>query len=70
VCSGLPASARGVELVILASNEPTQYKLIAQPHIKNVNELKGKRIGVDRVGSSSYYATKKMLEKLGLKVDI
>jgi NitT/TauT family transport system substrate-binding protein len=43
--------------------------LIAQPHIKNVNDLKGKRIGVDRVGSSSYYATKKMLEKLGLKAE-
>jgi ABC-type nitrate/sulfonate/bicarbonate transport system substrate-binding protein len=61
------AAARGLELVIFASNEPTQYKLIVQPHIKSVNELRGKRIGVDRIGSSSYYATKRMLEKIGLK---
>ncbi|MSP37627.1 MAG: ABC transporter substrate-binding protein [Deltaproteobacteria bacterium] len=61
------AAARGFELVIFASNEPTQYKLIVQPHIRSVNELRGQRIGVDRIGSSSYYATKRMLEKLGLK---
>jgi ABC-type nitrate/sulfonate/bicarbonate transport system substrate-binding protein len=63
------ATARGADLVIFASNEPTQYKLIVQPNIKSVNELKGKRIGVDRIGSSSYYATKKMLEKIGLKTE-
>ena len=63
------AAAQGIELVIFASNEPTQYKLIVQPHIKSVNELRGQRIGVDRVGSSSYYATKKLLEKLGLKAE-
>jgi ABC-type nitrate/sulfonate/bicarbonate transport system substrate-binding protein len=65
--TGALAAARGADLVVFASNEPTQYKLIVQPQIKNVNELKGKRIGVDRIGSSSYYATKKMLEKIGLR---
>ena len=63
------AAAQGIELFIFASNEPTQYKLIVQPHIKSVNELRGKRIGVDRIGSSSYYATKRMLEKIGLKAE-
>jgi ABC-type nitrate/sulfonate/bicarbonate transport system substrate-binding protein len=63
------AAGRGIDLVIFGSNEPTQYKLIVQPHIKSVNELRGQRIGVDRVGSSSYYATKRMLEKLGLKAE-
>jgi ABC-type nitrate/sulfonate/bicarbonate transport system substrate-binding protein len=63
------AAARGIELLIFASNEPTQYKLIVQPHIKSVNELRGKRIGVDRIGSSSFYATKRMLDKIGLKAD-
>lgn len=65
--TALQAAARGIDLVIFASNEPTQYKLIAQPGIKSVNELKGKRIGIDRIGSSSFYATKRMLEKLGIK---
>ena len=63
------AAARGVDLVIVASSEPTQYKLIVQPGIKSVAELRGKKLGIDRVGASSYYATRRMLEKLGLKPD-
>jgi ABC-type nitrate/sulfonate/bicarbonate transport system substrate-binding protein len=61
------AAVRGADLVIIASNEPTQYKLIVQPGIRSVAELKGKKVGIDRVGGSSYYATRRMLEKLGLK---
>ena len=61
------AAASGADLIIFASNEPTQYKLIVQPNIKSVQELKGKRIGIDRIGGSSHYATRRMLEKLGLK---
>jgi len=61
------AAAAGADVVIIASSEPTPYKLIVQPGIKNVRELKGKKIGTDRVGGSSYYATRRMLERLGLK---
>ena len=61
------AAVRGADLVIIASNEPTQYKLIVQPGIRSAAELKGKKVGIDRVGGSSYYATRRMLEKLGLK---
>jgi ABC-type nitrate/sulfonate/bicarbonate transport system substrate-binding protein len=61
------AAVRGIDLVIIASNEPTQYKLIVDPKIKKAEELKGKKIGIDRIGGSSYYATRRMLEKLGLK---
>ena len=61
------AAANGAELVIIASSEPTQYKLIVQSGIKTAAELKGKKIGSDRIGGSSYYATRRMLEKLGLR---
>jgi ABC-type nitrate/sulfonate/bicarbonate transport system substrate-binding protein len=61
------AAVRGADLVIIASNEPTQYKLVVQPAIRSVGELKGKKVGIDRVGGSSYYATRRMLDKLGLK---
>ncbi len=61
------AAARGAEMVIIASNEPTQYKLIVQSSIKSAKDLKGKKIGIDRIGGSSYYATRRMLEKLGIK---
>ena len=60
------AAVRGSDVVIIASNEPTQYKLMAQPHVMSVHELRGKKIGIDRIGGSSYYATRRMLEKLGL----
>jgi NitT/TauT family transport system substrate-binding protein len=60
------AAAAGADVVLIASSEPTPYKLIVQPGIKSVAELKGKKIGTDRVGGSSYYATRRMLEKLGL----
>ena len=63
------AAANGVDLVIIASSEPTQYKLIVQPGIKTSADLKGKKIGSDRVGGSSYYATRRMLEKLGLRLE-
>jgi ABC-type nitrate/sulfonate/bicarbonate transport system substrate-binding protein len=54
---------------VVASSEPTQYKLVVQPHIKSVTDLRGKRLGIDRIGGSSYYATRRILEKLGLKPD-
>lgn len=63
------AAAVGGDLVIIASSEPTQYKLIAQPGIKSVADLKGKRVGIDRIGGASYYATRRMLEKLGLRAE-
>ena len=67
--TGAQAAAAGADVVIIASSEPTPYKLIVQPGIKSIAELKGKRIGTDRLGGSSYYATRRMLEKLGLKPD-
>jgi ABC-type nitrate/sulfonate/bicarbonate transport system substrate-binding protein len=63
------AAAGGADLVIIASSEPTQYKLIVQPGIKTAADLKGKKIGSDRIGGSSYYATRRMLEKLGLRLE-
>ncbi len=61
------AVANGAELVIFASAPPTPYKLIAQPQYKTVEDLKGKKVGIDRIGGSSYYATRRMLQRLGLR---
>jgi NitT/TauT family transport system substrate-binding protein len=61
------AAAAGADLVIIGSSEPTPYKLIVQPGIKSVADLKGKKVGIDRVGGASYYATRRILDKLGLK---
>jgi ABC-type nitrate/sulfonate/bicarbonate transport system substrate-binding protein len=64
------AVANGAELVIFASAPPTPYKLIAQPQYKTVDDLKGKKVGIDRIGGSSYYATRRMLQRLGLRPEV
>lgn len=61
------AAARGSDLIILATAEPIRYKLIVQPEIKTVADLKGRKIVIDRVGGTSYYISLRLLEKLGLK---
>ena len=67
VDSAALAVSRGSDLVALATAEPIEYKLIAQPEIKTVKELRGKKIVVDRVGGTSYYISLQILEKVGLK---
>jgi ABC-type nitrate/sulfonate/bicarbonate transport system substrate-binding protein len=61
------AAARGSDLVVLATAEPIEYKLITQPGVTNAKDLKGKKIVVDRVGGTSYYISLQILEKVGLK---
>lgn len=61
------AAARGSDLVALATAEPIEYKLITQPNVKTVNDLRGKKVVVDRVGGTSYYISLQILEKVGLK---
>jgi ABC-type nitrate/sulfonate/bicarbonate transport system substrate-binding protein len=51
----------------VATAEPIEYKLITQPNIRTVKELRGKKVVVDRVGGTSYYISLQILEKVGLK---
>ena len=67
VDSAALAAARGSDLVALATAEPIEYKLITQPNVKTVKDLRGKKIVVDRVGGTSYYISLQILEKVGLK---
>ena len=67
VDSAARAASRGSDLVVLATAEPIEYKLITQPGVKTVKDLKGKKIVVDRVGGTSYYISLQILEKVGLK---
>jgi len=55
------AAAAGADLVVIASSEPTQYKLIVQPGIKSAADLKGKKVGIDLIGVASYYSTRRIL---------
>lgn len=67
VDSAALAASRGSDLIAVATAEPIEYKLITQPGIKTVKDLKGKKIVVDRVGGTSYYISLQLLEKVGLK---
>jgi ABC-type nitrate/sulfonate/bicarbonate transport system substrate-binding protein len=67
VDSAALAASRGSDLVVLATAEPIEYKLITQPNVKTVKDLRGKKIVVDRVGGTSYYISLQILEKVGLK---
>jgi NitT/TauT family transport system substrate-binding protein len=61
------AATQGADVIILATAEPIPYKLIVQPNIKTVDDLKGKKIAIDRIGGTSYHITLRMLEKLNVK---
>jgi NitT/TauT family transport system substrate-binding protein len=67
VDSAALAAARGSDLIAMATAEPIEYKLITQPNVKTVKDLRGKKIVVDRVGGTSYYISLQILEKVGLK---
>jgi len=67
--SAAQSAAKGSDIVLLGTAEPLRYKLIVQPTIKAIQELKGKKIVVDRVGGTSYYISLRLLEKAGVKID-
>ena len=65
--SAAQAASKGSDIILIGTAEPLRYKLIAQPSIKTVKDLNGKKIVVDRVGGTSYYISLRFLEKVGLK---
>jgi ABC-type nitrate/sulfonate/bicarbonate transport system substrate-binding protein len=64
--SGVGAAARGAPVAIIASLGPIAYKLVANPSITSVQQLKGKIIGSSRIGAGSDYALQRLLPKVGL----
>jgi ABC-type nitrate/sulfonate/bicarbonate transport system substrate-binding protein len=64
------ADLKGADVVIVASgmNQGIQ-RLMARPDLKNPQDLVGKKVGVTRVGTSSYNALWIMCEKWGIPFD-
>jgi len=57
----------GLDLVFIGGmHESMLYHLIADSSIKTPQDLKGKKIGISRFGSSSHYAVEAVLKKVGL----
>ncbi len=66
----LAAAVNGADLKVLATLSPYYpYKLEVNSSIKTAQDLKGKKIGISRIGSSSDSATRAALSKLSLNPD-
>ncbi len=63
----LSAAAEGGDLVIISITGPVYpFVFMAPAAVTSVDQIKGKKIGVSNVGSSSDIATRVMLKKVGL----
>ncbi|MGE5217096.1 MAG: ABC transporter substrate-binding protein [Chloroflexota bacterium] len=62
------AKLRGADLVLVAGATNRQvFSLMAKPEIKKIADLKGKKIGITRVGSSTHTSALYALGSAGLK---
>ncbi|HEV8722955.1 MAG TPA: ABC transporter substrate-binding protein [Candidatus Binatia bacterium] len=64
---GVAANLEGADLVyFLGLLDKLNYQLITRPEIKGVEQLKGKKFGVSRFGSSADFGMRAMLKRLGV----
>jgi ABC-type nitrate/sulfonate/bicarbonate transport system substrate-binding protein len=64
--ASIVAAGRGLPVVIVGSFGSTTYKLVASP---GITDLRGKVVGTSRIGSSTDFALRRALSKLGLTPD-
>jgi NitT/TauT family transport system substrate-binding protein len=64
---GVAANLEGADLVyFLGLLDKLNYQLVTRPEIKNVEQLKGKKFGVSRFGSSADFGMRALLKRLGV----
>ena len=64
---GVAANLEGGDIVYFAGLlDKLNYQLITRPEIKSPEQLKGKKFGVSRYGSSADFGMRAMLKKLGV----
>ena len=67
---GVVAKLQGADIALLAANNPTMhFSLFVSPEIKKPADLRGKRAGVSRFGSSSDFCIRYIFKSLGLADD-
>jgi NitT/TauT family transport system substrate-binding protein len=64
--ASIVATGRGLPVVIVGSFGSTTYKLVANP---GVTDLRGKTVGTSRIGSTTDFALRRALSKLGWTPD-
>jgi ABC-type nitrate/sulfonate/bicarbonate transport system substrate-binding protein len=68
--AALQAMAHGAKLTFLLSQSNTlEYHVITRPEIKDVKQLKGKKVGIIRFGGISELMVRYLFQKLGLDAD-
>ena len=60
------SAARGLPVAIIGTFGPGAWKLAAHPSITSAQELRGKTVGVSRLGTSIEFSTRRALIKMGL----
>ena len=66
--TAVQATLRGADAVIVAGvANRLVFSFMARPEIKSVNDLRGKKIGVTRLGSSTHSVTLWVMNKFGIK---
>jgi NitT/TauT family transport system substrate-binding protein len=66
--NSVQAALKGADVVILAGvANRLVFSFMARPEIKSFNDLKGKKIGITRIGSSTHSVTLWVMNRVGLK---
>jgi NitT/TauT family transport system substrate-binding protein len=64
---GVAANLEGADIIyILGLLDKLNYQLVTRPEIKSVEQLKGKKLGVSRFGSSADFGLRAVLKRLRL----
>src|SRR5207245_10653506 len=64
---GAAANLQGAAIVyILGLLDKLNYQLVTRPEIKSVEQLKGRKLGVSRFGSSADFGLRALLKRLGI----
>jgi len=64
---GVAANLQGADIIYFAGLlDKLNYQVITRPEIKSVEQLKGKKFGVSRFGSSADFGMRAMLKRLGV----
>src|SRR5574341_739034 len=66
----IPYAARGGDIVLLGclANKVIDYVLIAQPSITRIEQLRGKPIGISRVGDQTHHYVREILKRYGINI--
>jgi ABC-type nitrate/sulfonate/bicarbonate transport system substrate-binding protein len=68
--AALQAMAHGVKLTFLLSQSNIlEYDVVTRPEIKDIKQLKGKKVGIIRFGGISELMVRYLFQKLGLDAD-